>query len=163
MKQSSNSRRSRGRGSGRRQSKNQNFDSNGPDVRVRGNAQQVLDKYLSLARDAMAAGDRISSENYFQHAEHYYRILHASDESGDGGRGGRGRQSFQGNGSQPADNDATQGDSQDEAAAGQTAEAEVVLIDHTTPQPSLDVEDEPVAGEGKAEPERAADPEPASA
>lgn len=87
MKQGSNSRRARGRGNGRRQSKNQNFDSNGPDVRVRGNAQQVLDKYLVLARDALAAGDRISSENYFQHAEHYYRILHSGDEgNGDGRR-----------------------------------------------------------------------------
>ena len=79
MKQGSNGRRSR-RGGGKRNPRSQNFDSNGPDVRVRGNAQQVLDRYLTLARDAHAAGDRISSENYFQHAEHYYRILHANDD-----------------------------------------------------------------------------------
>ena len=86
MKQGSSSRRARGRGNGRRQSKNQNFDSNGPDVRVRGNAQQVLDKYLVLARDALSAGDRISSENYFQHAEHYFRILHSGDDGNGEGR-----------------------------------------------------------------------------
>jgi hypothetical protein len=90
MKQSSNSRRSRGRGIGKRQPKNSNFDSNGPEVRVRGSAQQVYEKYLTLARDAMAVDDRISSENYFQHAEHYFRILGAQ-ESGDGRDGGRNR------------------------------------------------------------------------
>jgi len=61
----------------------QTFDSNGPDVRVRGNAYQVLEKYLGLARDASAAGDRISAENFLQHAEHYYRLINAhSDGNG---------------------------------------------------------------------------------
>jgi hypothetical protein len=60
--------------------KNQTFDSNGPEVRVRGNAHQVLEKYLALARDAQAAGDRIAAENYFQHAEHYFRIINANGE-----------------------------------------------------------------------------------
>ena len=78
IKQGSGGRRSR-RGNGKRNPKNSNFDSNGPDVRVRGNAQQVLDRYLTLARDSQTSGDRIASENYFQHAEHYYRILHAND------------------------------------------------------------------------------------
>lgn len=53
----------------------QSFDSNGPDVRIRGSASQVLEKYLALARDAGAAGDRVAAENYLQHADHYYRIL----------------------------------------------------------------------------------------
>jgi hypothetical protein len=88
MKQRSNSRRSRGRGVGKHQPKNSNFDSNGPEVRVRGSAQQVYEKYLTLARDAMTVDDRIASENYFQHAEHYYRILGAQ-ESGDGRDGNR--------------------------------------------------------------------------
>lgn len=57
--------------------RNQTFDSNGPDVRIRGNAHQVYEKYLSLARDATAQGDRVAAENYFQHAEHYYRIINA--------------------------------------------------------------------------------------
>ena len=57
----------------------QTFDSNGPDVRIRGNAYQVLEKYLALARDATAAGDRIASENFYQHAEHYYRLINAGE------------------------------------------------------------------------------------
>ena len=61
--------------------KNQTFDSNGPEVRVRGNAHQVLEKYLALARDAQAVGDRIAAENYFQHAEHYFRIINANGEA----------------------------------------------------------------------------------
>ena len=54
------------------------FDSNGPDVKVRGNAIQVCEKYQSLARDATSAGDRVMAENYFQHAEHYQRIVNAN-------------------------------------------------------------------------------------
>ena len=57
--------------------RNQAFDSNGPDVRIRGNANQVNEKYLNLARDAAATGDRVLAESYFQHAEHYFRILSA--------------------------------------------------------------------------------------
>ncbi len=60
--------------------RHQTFDSNGPDVRVRGNAFQVFEKYLALARDASAAGDRIAAENYYQHAEHYYRIINANND-----------------------------------------------------------------------------------
>jgi hypothetical protein len=47
-------------------------------VRVRGNAYQVMEKYLTLARDASASGDRIAAENFYQHAEHYFRILNAN-------------------------------------------------------------------------------------
>jgi hypothetical protein len=67
--------------------KQQTFDSNGPDVRVRGNAYQVLEKYLAMARDASSAGDRIAAENFLQHAEHYYRIINANaDHQGQNGR-----------------------------------------------------------------------------
>lgn len=45
------------------------------DARIRGNAQQLLEKYKSLARDAAAAGDRIQAEYYMQYADHYYRVL----------------------------------------------------------------------------------------
>jgi hypothetical protein len=55
--------------------RNQIFDSSGPDVRVRGNAHQVFDKYQALAREAASLGDRILSEAYWQYAEHYYRII----------------------------------------------------------------------------------------
>jgi len=56
--------------------RSQTFDSNGP--RVRGNAFQILEKYVALARDAHASGDRIAAENYYQHAEHYYRLINES-------------------------------------------------------------------------------------
>ena len=67
--------RSRGRGRRQQNPVNRSYDSNGPDVRVRGTASQVYDKYQALARDAMSAGDRVMAENYQQHAEHYYRIV----------------------------------------------------------------------------------------
>ena len=82
MRQGNNSRRSRGRGNGKRQPRGSNqIDSHGPEVRVRGTAQQVFDKYLALGRDATSIGDRIVAENMFQHAEHYSRILALSQEN----------------------------------------------------------------------------------
>ncbi|WP_245825048.1 DUF4167 domain-containing protein [Neoasaia chiangmaiensis] len=57
--------------------RNHVFDSNGPDLRIRGTAQQLFEKYLQLGRDATGTGDRILAEAYFQHAEHYFRILNA--------------------------------------------------------------------------------------
>lgn len=77
--------RQRGRNNGRNKMHmpnrgTQTFDSSGPDVRIRGNAYQVLEKYLALARDATAAGDRIAAENFYQHAEHYYRVINANSE-----------------------------------------------------------------------------------
>jgi hypothetical protein len=57
---------------------NRAFDSNGPDnVKVRGAAQHIYEKYQQLARDAGSAGDRVLAENYLQHAEHYFRVLRA--------------------------------------------------------------------------------------
>ncbi len=61
--------------------RHQMYDSNGPDVRIRGNVFQVFDKYQALARDAQSAGDRVKAENYLQHAEHYYRIILAIQEA----------------------------------------------------------------------------------
>ena len=56
------------------------YESNGPDVKIRGTANHVAEKYLQLARDAQSSGDPISSENYFQHAEHYFRLIAAAQE-----------------------------------------------------------------------------------
>ncbi len=56
------------------------FDSNGPDVRIRGTAWQVHEKYQALAKDAAATGDLIMAENYSQHAEHYQRIINTFAE-----------------------------------------------------------------------------------
>jgi hypothetical protein len=58
----------------------QNFDSNGPDVRIRGTAYQINEKYVTLARDAASAGDRVLAESYLQHAEHYQRFINEMTE-----------------------------------------------------------------------------------
>jgi hypothetical protein len=55
-----------------------NYESNGPDVKIRGSAQQIAEKYAQLARDAHSSGDRVMAENYLQHAEHYNRIIAAA-------------------------------------------------------------------------------------
>src|SRR5207302_11307071 len=54
------------------------YESNGGDVKLRGTAIHIAEKYVQLARDAQSSGDRVSAENYFQHAEHYYRIVAAA-------------------------------------------------------------------------------------
>jgi uncharacterized protein DUF4167 len=59
-------------------SKSRGFSSNRTEVRVHGNANQLFEKYLALAREAKAAGDRIAAENYSQHAEHYFRIIYSN-------------------------------------------------------------------------------------
>ncbi|NOZ32263.1 MAG: DUF4167 domain-containing protein, partial [Alphaproteobacteria bacterium] len=79
MRPGQQNKRSRGR-SGRKNvnSLTRSFESNGPDVKVRGNAAHVAEKYVQLARDASAAGDLVMSENYLQHAEHYFRLISAA-------------------------------------------------------------------------------------
>jgi hypothetical protein len=69
------------RGRGNRKGPNpltRSYESNGPDVKIRGSAQQIAEKYTALARDAQGAGDRVIAENYLQHAEHYNRIIAAA-------------------------------------------------------------------------------------
>lgn len=90
MRQNQQNRRMRGRGNGGGNNNNNNnnrrgpnpltrsYESNGPDVKVRGTAQNIADKYLTLARDAHSSGDRVMAENYLQHAEHYNRIIAAA-------------------------------------------------------------------------------------
>jgi hypothetical protein len=72
-------RRSRGRNNRKGPNNlSRSFESNGPDVKIRGTASHVADKYMTLARDAQAAGDPVAAENYLQHAEHYNRIVMAA-------------------------------------------------------------------------------------
>jgi len=79
-----NNKRPRGRNSGGRRpqhSGNRSYDSNGPEVKVRGSATQICDKYLALARDASSAGDRVRAESLLQHAEHYFRLINGGDDA----------------------------------------------------------------------------------
>ena len=81
MKPSQSTKRPRGhRGNGRRPNggRNSNFESSGPQGKIRGTAYQVIEKYQALGRDALTFGDRVAAENYFQHAEHYYRVMVAN-------------------------------------------------------------------------------------
>jgi hypothetical protein len=105
--------RSRGRGR-RPQNNNPNrtFDSSGPEIKIRGSAAHVYEKYLQMARDANSAGDRVMAENYLQHAEHYFRLMsaaqaqqqqyqgqHSQHSQSSGGNGSNGRGQPNGEGS----------------------------------------------------------------
>src|SRR5580704_1373962 len=59
---------------------NQTFDSNGPNIKIRGSAHQIFERYLALAREATASDDPIAAENFYQHAEHYFRVDNARRE-----------------------------------------------------------------------------------
>ena len=83
MKHGSSNRRQRNRGNGQRRGGNQKtqvFDSNGPDVRIRGTAFQVAEKYVALAKDAQASGDTVLYQSYLQHAEHYQRMINSWEQ-----------------------------------------------------------------------------------
>src|SRR5581483_8561477 len=56
------------------------FESNGPDIKIHGTASHIAQKYLQLARDALSSGDPVAAENYYQHAEHYFRLIAAAQE-----------------------------------------------------------------------------------
>ncbi|VXC78922.1 conserved hypothetical protein [Oceanicaulis sp. 350] len=78
-----NMKRQRGRGRKPGSPSNRSYESNGPDVKVRGAPSHIYDKYMQLARDASSAGDRVMAENYYQHAEHYLRIVQANQPKRD--------------------------------------------------------------------------------
>src|SRR5882757_8588196 len=83
MRNGQNNKRMRGRNNHRNKSHNpmaRVFESNGPDVKIRGNPAHIAEKYMQLARDSQASGDPVAAENYYQHAEHYYRVIAAAQE-----------------------------------------------------------------------------------
>src|SRR5438132_9916456 len=83
--------------------RSQSFDSNGPNIKIRGNAYQVFERYIAMAREAQTSGDRIAAENLYQHAEHYHRIMKEAGE-----RQGHG----QPRPNTPADNEMSHGEGQ---------------------------------------------------
>jgi hypothetical protein len=84
MRQGQQSRRGRNRGRKPQNALSRNYESSGPDVKIRGTAVHVAEKYTSLARDAMSSGDSVAAENYLQHAEHYNRIILAAQAQNTG-------------------------------------------------------------------------------
>jgi hypothetical protein len=113
MRNGQNNKRMRGRNNNNNNNNNRKgqnpltrvYESNGPDVKIRGTASHVAEKYIQLARDAQSSGDPVGAENYFQHAEHYFRLIAAAQEQfrphpgfhrpeGEGGREEPREQSF---------------------------------------------------------------------
>lgn len=159
MRSAQKNNRSRGRGNrksggGGGNVVNRVFDSAGPEGKVRGTPQQVIDKYLSLARDAQTSGDRVVSENFLQHAEHYQRMLiqataqaeqhrreHAEagqDENGQGaGRNADEASADDRHGQPPADGDKTDHDKQHNANRGQDAIGGMTTIEPSDDQGDL--------------------------
>ena len=130
--------------------RNHVFDSNGPDIRLRGTSQQLFEKYLQLGRDATSSGDRVQAEGYFQHAEHYFRILNAMNQAAQqsqqqNGQGQNGQPQMDGRGPQHGGGHRqryqTDESVQMEAAQSEPAESEVA----ETPTPGMG--DQPEARE----------------
>ncbi len=97
--------RMRGRGRKGPNPLSRSYESNGPDVKIRGNAQHIAEKYSTLARDSAASGDRVIAENYLQHAEHYYRIVASAQPQG------QQRESYDDNQDDDGDDDQDSGNS----------------------------------------------------
>jgi hypothetical protein len=93
------------------------YESNGQDVKIRGTASHIAEKYLQLARDAQSSGDPVAAENYYQHAEHYFRLIAAAQEQL------RQNQSYyqpqQQPGGNPADDGYDDGDGEDQPQIGE--------------------------------------------
>lgn len=126
MRPGNNNRRSRGRGNRRPTpgGRFQTFDSNGPTGRLRGNANQLYEKYLMLGRDAAGSGDRVTAENLFQHADHYFRILSANGDgapkprvNGDGDHSDGFAYEGRSHGSDEADEDSAPGEERGQRTA----------------------------------------------
>ncbi|MCK7612536.1 DUF4167 domain-containing protein [Roseibium sediminicola] len=139
--------RMRGRGRKGPNPLTRTYESNGPDVKIRGTAMHIAEKYQQLARDAQASGDRVMSENYNQHAEHYLRIVAAAQPQQ--------QPAMQSNARQDGDegSDMAPAHTNGHANGGERAQQEAAasdsdLMDADSPQPFI--EDMPVIDqEGK--------------
>ncbi len=143
MRQGQQNRRGRGRNRKNQNPLTRSFESSGPDVKIRGTPSHIAEKYMSMARDALASGDPVLAENYLQHAEHYNRIIMSYREQqtpvGEGAGAGNGRNRLHDSGEQP---DVDEISEADEPAPGQE------------PQPVI-AGDEIGAEEQEERPERA--------
>ena len=150
MRQGSNGRRPRGRPHRKQQqhggaTRHNSFDSNGPEGRIRGNAHQVYEKYLALARDALSSGDRILAETHYQRAEHYFRILNASTDPRPNGEGQPGRPSGNGQAEAPGldGQGRTDGQRRPGTASREAAQPEAQPVTEPPRQPSAQARGRP--------------------
>jgi len=133
MRPNNQNKRSRGRGGNNRRHSNplsRNYESNGPDVKIRGNAAHIAEKYGQLARDAQASGDSVMAENYLQHAEHYHRIILAAQA-----------QMPQRNDDQPSQDNNDDNDDEVQSTSG-NGKSEPVAAKADTPAEANDTADE---------------------
>lgn len=132
MRQGQQNRRGRGRGRKVQNPLSRNYESNGPEVKIRGNASHIAEKYSALARDSLVSGDTITAENYLQHAEHYYRIIMAAQaqnapsagQAADGANGSGGQRAVPGeeaDGSGNAQSDASVNGNEAEVQAAESS------------------------------------------
>lgn len=124
MRQPQHNKRSRGRGRKPQHSANRSYESNGPDVKIRGSASHIAEKYMTLSRDAQSSGDEVSAQNYMQHAEHYLRVVAAAQSFQNSQQGARSDQPHVNGGGDHGNGDAreTRGDrsdDNDDAASGE--------------------------------------------
>ena len=134
MRQGQQNRRGRGRNRKSQNPLTRSFESNGPDVKIRGTPSHIAEKYVSLARDALASGDPVLAENYLQHAEHYNRIIMTFREQqaphGEGINGsGNGRHRM----NDQADGDEGQAVDGDDVPPGQEPQPVVAGSDEESP------------------------------
>ena len=135
MRQPQNAKRGRGRGrrgNGNSQphvpNRNTSYESNGPDVKLRGNAQQLNEKYLALAHDAAAAGERITAEAYTQFADHYFRLHQAAVDAAEERRAQHAERQSRSEAPQPAIEDDS-ADKTDAAAEKDAAAGNAEVVD----------------------------------
>lgn len=124
----------RGRNRSNRKGQNpltRNFESSGPDIKIRGTPAHVAEKYMSLARDALSSGDPVLAENYLQHAEHYNRIILAYREQ----QGGQSSEAA--NGRQRSENYSGGGETTEEAVEEGGDEETTRVVQPGDPQPAL--------------------------
>lgn len=132
------------------------YDSSGPDVKIRGTAQHIAEKYAALARDAQSSGDRVIAENYLQHAEHYNRIIAAAQAQMQDRFQRDERQDYQERDSSDRDqDDLDQGYAEEMPAAPSAAAAPAnepqPVIDGSGPQPVIEGMPAEVAMEEEAQ------------
>ena len=153
MRQPQNAKRGRGRGrrgNGNAQpnvpNRNTSYESNGPDVKLRGNAQQLNEKYLALAHDAAAAGERITAEAYTQFADHYYRLHQAAIDAAEERKAQHAERQSRSGSPQPAIEEPPAESSPEkdgpETAASETDASGAEVVDLTPAQLSEIVQDE---------------------
>ncbi len=128
MRNGQNKQRMRNRGNNNRRGQNpmtRVFESNGPDIKIRGTASHIAEKYLQLARDARSSGDPVAAENYYQHAEHYFRLIAAAQEQ------------FRQNQPQPRPDEMAVEDSEDEGESFSSFGQEPGFVPVQQPQPYM--------------------------